>query len=344
MARLLALAAWALALSCVFAGAARAHDARPLSVNVVEQGKDLYLVRLRVPPTVAADNQPRLIWPRGCRVLNDRPGEGLMAPDEILAVACTGGLEGRTISVRYPIYNPSLSTLFRLNELGGKVLTQVRPPDQLAWRVPRKPSLAEVAAGYLELGVRHIWTGIDHLLFVTGLLILAGSMRRVLVAITGFTIAHSITLTLSALGFVQVPVPPVEAAIALSILFLAREIALPFPEGLAGRYPILVSSSFGLLHGFGFAAALREVGLPRDELATGLLCFNLGVEIGQIVFIAGVVAVFLAARRAVRMHAPLVERIRSELTRIGGWTRLAGYGLGAPAAFWFIQRLAAMAH
>lgn len=336
MPRLSALAWWAIATAFLFAGAAQAHDSRPLSVNVAEQGKDLYLARLRVPPTVELDNQPQLTWPANCRVLNDRLGDGALSPSETVVVACKGGLEGQHLKVRYPIYNPSLATLFRLSELGGKVLTRVLPPDRLDWAVPKQPGLLQVAAGYLKLGVEHIWTGIDHLLFVTGLLILAGSARRVLLAITGFTIAHSITLSLSALGLVEVPVPPVEAAIALSILFLAREIAMPSPDSLAGRFPILVSSSFGLLHGFGFAAALREVGLPKNELAVGLLCFNLGVEIGQIVFIAGVIAVFLAVRKAVQAGGLILAPLQGRLTV------LAGYGLGIPAAFWFIQRLAAM--
>jgi hypothetical protein len=321
----------------VVSGAASAHDSRPLSVNVVEQGRDLYLARVRAPPTVELDNQPRLVWPAGCRVLSDGFGDGALGVNETVVAACKGGLEGRDLGVRYPIYNPSLSTLFRLSELDGKTLTQVLPPDRLGWRVPKAPGPLEVAAGYLELGVRHIWTGVDHLLFVAGLLVLAGSLRRVLLAITGFTIAHSITLSLSALGLVTPPGPPVEAAIALSILFLAREIARPHPGGLAGRFPILVSSSFGLLHGFGFAAALREAGLPRGELALGLFCFNLGVEVGQIVFIAGVVALFLAARKAAT-----VTGLRLAATE-GRLTTLAGYGLGVPAAFWFLQRLAALA-
>jgi hypothetical protein len=130
----------------------------------------------------------------------------------------------------------------------------------------------------------------------------------------------------------------VEAAIALSILFLAREIARPCPDGLARRYPIAVSSSFGLLHGFGFAAALREVGLPRGELATGLFCFNLGVEIGQVVFIAAVVAVVLLVRKAMQARAWAAPALLQ-----GRLATLSGYGLGVPAAFWFLQRLAAFA-
>ena len=327
----------ATAMAMTFGPAALAHDARPLSVEVTEQGQDLYLARLRVPPSVAIDNQPQLVWPAGCRTLQQHAGEDGVAPSQTALVVCEGGLPGQALAVRYPIYNPALSTLFRLIRRDGEVFTKVLPPDQPAWQVPRKPSLLEVALGYLRLGVEHIWTGVDHLLFVTGLLILAGSPRRVLLAITGFTIAHSIPLSLSALDVVRLPGPPVEAAIALSILFLAREIARPSPDGVAARYPVLVSSSFGLLHGFGFAAALREAGLPKGELAVGLLCFNLGVEIGQVAFIAGVIGVFLAARWAARAGGFRIAAFEGRLTR------LAGYGLGIPAAVWFLQRLALLA-
>jgi hypothetical protein len=241
--------------------------------------------------------------------------------------------------VRYPIYNPALATLFRLIGQDGETTTKVLPPDQPSWQVPRKPSLAEVASGYLRLGIEHIWTGVDHLLFVAGLLILAGSLRRVLYAVTGFTLAHSITLSLSALDIVRPPGPPVEAAIALSILFLAREIASPTPGGVAGRFPVLVSSSFGLLHGFGFAAALREAGLPKGELVTGLLCFNLGVEIGQIAFIAGLLVLWWAVRRGAALVGPQVG-LHGPPVRLA---TLAGYALGVPAAFWFIQRAVLLA-
>jgi len=324
-------------LGSIISAHAQAHDARPLSINVEEQGKQFYHVRLRVPPTIEPDDRPSVRWPASCHMLNDRIGTGDLSDVETLALACRTPLEGQTITVHWPVYNPSISTLFRLQTADGRVLTQLQPPDQLSWAVPARPSFLDVAKGYLRLGVAHIWTGIDHLLFVTGLLILAGSVRRVLLAITGFTIAHSITLSLSALKLVMLPVPPVEASIALSILFLAREIARPNQESLARRYPIAVSSSFGLLHGFGFAAALREVGLPTGELATGLFCFNLGVEIGQVIYIVGVIALFLLARTLIRRSGLSLARIQ------GRGSELTGYALGLPAAYWFIERLEAFA-
>lgn len=328
-------------LACViavfgFALPASAHDARPLSINISEQSENLYVAYIRVPPIVPDRDLPKVKWPADCHVISDNLKHLVLEGRETTSINCEKGLEGQQITVVYPYFNPSLPTLFRLSELGGKTLTRVQPPDKLVWTVPKSPGPWSVAAGYLGLGVRHIWTGIDHLLFVTGLLILAGTTRRVLTAITGFTIAHSITLSLSALNIIVLPEPPVEAAIALSILFLAREIAFPSPNSLAGRYPILVSSSFGLLHGFGFAAALRAVGLPTKELAVGLFCFNCGVEIGQITFIIAILAIAFMARKAIML---------------GGWKRglppslegrlglISGYGLGIPAAFWFVQRL-----
>ncbi len=165
------------------------------------------------------------------------------------------------------------------------------------------------------------------------LLWIAGTTRRVLVTITGFTLSHSVTLILSALQVVTVPVKPVEAVIALSIVFLATEIARGKRDSLTWRYPIAVSSSFGLLHGFGFAAALSEIGLPQKELITGLLFFNVGVEIGQTLFAVGIVLlIHLLKRMASRWQGQgggLNERLRL----------LISYGVGGLASFWMIERL-----
>ena len=321
LARLAALLCAALLLPA----AAQAHDARPLSVTITEQEGGRHLARIKVPPSVAFDNRPVLEWPAVCD-----PGEGRGGASQF--ANCPGGLQGQRLAIAYPIYNPSLATLFRIEAANGDVLTELLPPDRLEWEVPQEPSLANVMLDYLWLGVEHIWLGIDHLLFVVGLLLLAATMRRVLLAVTGFTIAHSLTLSLSVLDLVRVPIAPVEAAIALSILFLAREIVRPDPDGLAARYPVLVASSFGLLHGFGFAAVLQDIGLPTRELAAGLFSFNLGVEIGQVAFILGALALFWLARRI----AGSVQTLSFELQ---GTARLvAGYALGIPAALWFMER------
>ena len=325
-----------LLLAGAFALPAGAHDARPLSIEITQQSADLYRARLRVPPTVPEDDHPTITWPANCRIVSDRITPDSVTPDELVLARCADGLDGRTLGVHYPIYNPSLSTLFRLTSPEGTVRTQVLAPDQPEWTVPPETTWKGGALGYVELGIRHIWTGLDHLLFVSGLLLLAGNIRRVLVAITGFTLAHSLTLSLSVLRIVQPPQPPVEAAIALSILFVAYEIARPAPNSIARRYPLVVSSCFGLLHGFGFAAALREAGLPPNEQALGLLSFNLGVELGQIAFIATAVAVVWPLTKAIR--ARLATPPSQSL-----WDSRWGYALGIPAAFWFFERIAALA-
>jgi len=309
-------------------GLALAHDARPLSILIAEAQSHAYRVELRMPPSLDADNRPEIEWPDGCSVSLGGVQEGVEATQQTMLLKCSSGLDGKRIQIQYPLFNPALSTLVRFIPSGDATRTAVLPPDRLVWTVPFSSSWMTVAHDYFLLGVKHIWEGIDHLLFVAGLLMLAKKPRRIAVAITGFTIAHSITLSLSALGVVRLPVPPIEAGIALSILFLAREVARPNETSLARRFPLLISSVFGLLHGFGFAAALREAGLPQKEIVPALLFFNVGVEAGQLAFIAVLLAlVFILTR---------IPRFDTALQRLEYW---GGYALGLPAAFWFFQRL-----
>ena len=160
-----------------------------------------------------------------------------------------------------------------------------------SWTIPERTTASGVIGSYIKLGVEHILGGPDHLLFVAGLLLIAGTFRRIVIAVSGFTLAHSMTLSLAALGFIHVPIPPTEAAIALSILFLAREALVNDGKSIAYRFPVVVSVTFGLLHGLGFAAALGEVGLPDREIPLALLFFNVGVEIGQLSFILAVIGI-----------------------------------------------------
>ncbi len=301
---------------------------------IAERQEHVYFVEVRIPPSVESDDWPSVSWPAGCSV---RPGGMQAAADaglETMLVSCPAGLEGQRIGVQYKLFNPSLSTLFRLSSANGTTRTAVVPPDQMEWIVPAATNWRNVARDYFILGLKHIWSGIDHLLFVTGLLLLARTPRRVCVAVTGFTLAHSVTLSLSALGFVRFPVAPIEAGIALSILFLAREIACPNPDSLARRFPVVVSSSFGLLHGFGFAAALNEVGIPSHEIAPALLFFNGGVEAGQLAFIACVCALIAVGYGAARLAG--VPPVRLALDRV---EVIGAYALGIPASFWLFQRL-----
>jgi hypothetical protein len=290
-----------------------------------------------MPPSIDLLNLPEISFPEGCTVHSGKVMDSADARVQTLLVACaasTTGIEGRRIGIRYVLFNPSLSTLLRFRTASGDTRSAVLAPNQAEWLVPAAANWKTVARDYLLLGVEHIWAGVDHLLFVIGLLLLAKTPRRIAIAITGFTLAHSVTLSLSALGLVRLPLPPIEAGIALSILFLAREVAHPEVRSLARRYPLAVSSLFGLLHGFGFAAALSEAGLPRSEIVTALLFFNAGVEVGQLVFIAvvlGAIAAVLSVARAT--HG---GHVNPALARV---QQVCAYILGIPAAFWFLQRL-----
>jgi hydrogenase/urease accessory protein HupE len=201
-------------------------------------------------------------------------------------------------------------------------------PSEPTVRVPVAPGARGVAGSYLALGIEHILLGVDHLLFVFALILLVRGARRLVATVTAFTAAHSLTLVAATLGWVRVPGPPVEAAIALSIAFLAREI-LRSGEGAAGlaeRRPWAVAFVFGLLHGLGFAGALAQVGLPPRAIPVALLFFNVGVEVGQLAFIGAV----LGLRAALR---PIALRAAEA-------TPLAAYTIGAIAAFWTVERVA----
>lgn len=314
-----------LALALLVLGAATplvAHEARPIALLIEERGAMSYAVTLRVPASIEADNRPTLIWPADC------------TGQETGLVRCAQPLAGRSVQLHWPLYNPSVTTLARFTPQDGSTRTAVLPPEVTAWVIPAEPTRLAVIRSYFALGVSHILGGADHLLFVAGLLLVARGTRRVVLAVTGFTLGHSITLSLAALGVVRIPIAPTEAVIALSILFLAREALRPSVDSLVQRFPLLVSATFGLLHGLGFAAALGETGLPEREITWALLCFNLGVEAGQLSFIAAVLGVLQLARM-------LVQRVPLD---IGRW-RVAGrvfaaYLIGVPAAFWFLQRLA----
>jgi hydrogenase/urease accessory protein HupE len=320
---------------------ARAHDARPLTVTLIEQGTDVYRVIVRAPPVLQAGNEPALAWPDHCEIRETAP-LSLTAGSTAL-VACDGSLAGSDLSFRYPEYNPSLTTLVRLETRAGQSITAVLPPDRQSWTVPRDPNLIDVVLQYSGLGIEHILEGIDHLLFVAGLLLLARRPRKIVLAVTGFTLAHSITLAVAAFGLVVLPVSLVESLIALSVVFLAAEIVRDDPESFSRRYPIMLSFVFGLLHGFGFAFVLGELDLPTSTLVEGLLFFNVGVELGQLAFIAVCVVLW-------RAYVGWQGRYARERGRSGRRTTtlkpdagiVSAYAIGIPSAFWFVERAAVL--
>ncbi len=218
--------------------------------------------------------------------------------------------------------------LLRVAPLGRPVQAARLTQDKAMVEIALVPDGWEVARSYFVLGIIHILEGYDHLLFVIALVLLIGRFGMVVKAATAFTVAHSITLVGSTLGLVGLAQAPVEALIALSIVFLAVEIVKQNPEApnLAERAPWIVAFLFGLIHGFGFAGALREIGLPESDVPTALLTFNLGVEAGQLVIVAAVMLAITALRR----FAP--ARLRTA-------TVASTYAIGITASFWFIERL-----
>jgi hydrogenase/urease accessory protein HupE len=254
-------------------------------------------------------------------------------------MACVGGIGGRTF-VMEGLEQTQTDVLLRIDYLDGTSTNERLTPDVPGVVIPERPSSLEVIRTYTLLGIEHILLGVDHLLFVLALLLLVRGVGRLVATVTAFTVAHSVTLGAATLGFVHVPSAPVEAVIALSILFLAselarRQLAPSSPESahaaadLTARFPWIVAFSFGLLHGFGFAGALSEVGMPAQAVPLALLFFNFGVEIGQLTFIAAVLAVGWTVRSS-PVRAP------------AWWPRAAAYGIGSVAAFWVVERTLAI--
>ena len=205
------------------------------------------------------------------------------------------------------------------------LIKPIQPYVKLNLSIPQPPPVWQ----YVYLGIHHIWTGFDHLLFVFGLLLLVKKKSTLIWTITAFTIAHSLTLALATFDLVNVTPVFTESAIALSIVFLAVEIVHQYHghQGLMSRYPWFVSFCFGLLHGLGFAGALRDVGLPQHDIPLALFLFNAGVEIGQLVFVLLALIVLAGIRR---MRIPISNKLQY----------VPAYAIGALAMFWFIERLA----
>jgi len=314
-----------------------AHESRPLYVEINETEPEVYSVNLKSPMSIPDFNIPKPLVPDNCV----RVGEEIFMKDFGSWITkyqfnCSGGLTGKEIGIKYPVLNPSVSTLIRLNMLSGEKHTKLLNPNESKWLIPDNESKLSVAIQYTILGIEHIWDGIDHLLFLICLIIVARTGRRILITVTGFTIAHSITLVLSTLDIINLPVPPVEAAIALSIVFVATEIARGSKNSLTYRHPVIVSSSFGLLHGLGFAAVLKDVGLPQIEIPTSLLFFNIGVEIGQVIFVLCLIAIF-------KGFEVLIEWLKWGeiilLIRKHKLERVMAYVVGSLATFWMFERI-----
>ncbi len=304
---------------------------RPAYLEVRQKDAETFDVLWKVPAqgdtmrlaihVVFPDGTVRVSEPRGTF-----DGNGFV---EQWTIRRHGGLAGGTIRIE-GLPGSITDVLARVERDDGSTQVARLLPERPAFVVEAPSDGAGIAWTYLSLGVHHILAGVDHLLFVLALILIVPSRQRLVWTITAFTVAHSLTLAAATLGVVHVPQAPVEASIAMSIVFVAAEIAhdLQGRPGLTARAPWIVAFSFGLLHGLGFAGALAEVGLPQRALPLTLLFFNVGVEVGQLLFVATLVAMIAAARR---------------LT--GGWPAwieaVPAYAIGGVAMFWVIERIAA---
>jgi hypothetical protein len=346
--------------------AAQGHESRPAYLEIKETAAGQYSVLWRTPVLAGMRLPLVLTMPDGVRDLKKPVVQELT--DSLVERrsidAGSKGLAGKRLEIT-GLQLTITDALVRIELLDGRTMQTIVRPSQPWVEIAASQSRWEVMGAYIVEGIRHILFGADHLLFVLGLLLIVGSGWMLVKTVTAFTVAHSITLAIATLGYAQAPALPLNAAIALSILFLGPEIVkqnnarggirdagcgigeqesrisnlVPRtshppsrdsnPASLTIRYPWVVAFAFGLLHGFGFASAMTSAGLPRQDLPLALLSFNVGVEVGQL----GFVALVLAMERSF----PILE------IRWPRWAQaLPGYTVGTLGAFWTIQRVAVM--
>lgn len=312
-----------------FSGQALAHQLQPSSLAVQQLTSDRYEVIWRAPIYYGKPHPAKLQLPPQWQTVGDPTITQLSDSAlhrQVMSVP-NGDIGGGVI--RFLGLESTITDVFvRFIWLDGTQTTAIARPNQPWVEIVAQPSSWQVIWDYTVLGVEHILFGFDHLTFVLALLLIVSGARRLLITVTSFTVAHSITLGAVTLGVMWVPGPSVEATIALSILFLASELVkVNRGEGsVTARFPWVVAFVFGLLHGFGFAGALSDVGLPQNEIPLALLMFNVGVELGQILFITAILI--------------LVKFLRNFRTEWPAWShQLPAYGIGSIAAFWLIDRI-----
>ena len=306
-----------------------ADEIRPGYLEIKENSKNVFSVLWKVPAKGNKKLSLQAQLPANC-VNKTQANTQLINAAYIQRwiTACEGGLVEKSLSIA-GLNTTNTNVLLRLEFINGVSQSVQLTPTNSTYRVPAEASPLQVASTYTMFGVEHILLGTDHLLFVFALLLIVKNTRRLVVTITAFTLAHSITLGAATLGFVYVPQQPVEAVIALSILFLAVEIihGQQGRQGYAARWPWLVAFTFGLLHGFGFAGALSEIGLPQQAIPLALIFFNVGVELGQLLF------VLVVALLAWLLHHLNQQKIlkRAETAVV--------YSIGGLSSFWLFERI-----
>lgn len=305
---------------------ALAHEVRPAYLEINQVSTTDYALYWKIPK--AGNKVPKLelaLPDKFIATLKSETDAGNALIYKFTAT-CIEPINGQTLGVD-GLSHTLIDVLVKLHLADNLEYTFLLQPDHPQIRIPIEPNRYQAFLLYLKLGVEHIFLGIDHLLFVLGLLLFVRNRKLLLWTITSFTLAHSITLALSTFNILQLNSGPVEAVIALSIIFLAREYLSYVKTGrsLTASYPWLVSFGFGLIHGLGFAGALSEIGLPQQSIGTALLSFNLGVELGQVLFIA--VCLLLMG-----ILLKLIPKYVHKYWKIGP------YVLGTVACYWFVDR------
>jgi hydrogenase/urease accessory protein HupE len=317
----------ALSIVVLSAPSAEGHEVRPGFLELRETAPDTYSVLWKHPVGGEVQISIAPVFPEGCSFRS--PDRQQMTPGAVIVrgtLRCEGGIGGKTIAIA-GLEATITDVLIRLHDADGRLESHLVRPTSPSATMGATTTAGQRAAAYLQLGVQHILLGVDHLLFVLGLLLIVEDRWMLVKTITSFTVAHSITLAIATLGYASAPLPPLNAAIALSILFLGPEIVRVWrgETSFTIRHPWVVAFAFGLLHGFGFASGLTNMGLPQAEIPLALLLFNVGVEIGQLFF----VLLILALERAFR-----ILEVR--------WPRavelIPGYAVGSLGAYWTIQR------
>jgi len=324
------LAGWlAAAALAALAPPARAHEIRPGFLEIEERSPGVYAFLWKAPAGGETDIRIAPVLPAACALVT--PDRQQLTPGAILVrgtLRCEGGLAGKTIAIA-GLESTTTDVLVRVRHADGRLESRLLRPASPSLTLGGATTAVQRAASYLRLGVEHILLGVDHLLFVLGLLLIVSDRWMLVKTISSFTLAHSLTLAIATLGYASAPLPPLNAAIALSILFLGPEIVRTWrgETSFTIRHPWIVAFAFGLLHGFGFASGLTAMGLPKAEIPLALLLFNVGVEIGQMLFVAVIL---------------LLERsFRTLEIRWPRWAEaLPGYTVGSLGAFWAIQRTA----
>ena len=313
-------------------------EARPVYVDITQSlssQADIaeFMLKWKIPPVMAAAEEPSIsLQHPACAISYGESAGGLLGHKRYRCDLTAIEDQPLTLHIDYPASNPALNSLVVFKPSNGEPIPLFSGPDKTLIPIPFVTSAKAVAYQYTVVGIEHILIGADHLLFVLCLMIIAGTFKRMLITVTGFTLAHSVTLSLATLDIVRLPGELVEFLIALSIVLLAVEIVKHNgsqrgkQQSLTWRYAFTVSAVFGLLHGFGFASVLQELGLPASMKLYALIFFNLGVELGQVLFILLVSMPVVIAMRTLKPQSsdPAIT--------------MAGYALGICSSYWLLER------